>query len=76
MNAKWTPEAEALRTQLRAVQQMVMGPDNSSDSGTETFALLLSDALDATFDDMEDSHEDGLCNDCLSSLARYLMVGR
>jgi len=42
------------------------------ESGTEELFHLLDNAMDATSGDIRRGHENGLCTDCLSSLARHL----
>ncbi len=49
-----------------------------SESQTEAFLYALGAAVDATMDDCEKSHEDGLCWDCQSGLSGHLreMLGK
>lgn len=48
------------------------GFDNQGESGTERFYHLLSEAVDQSGDELDESHEEGLCLDMVSALASNL----
>ena len=63
-------ERNVIELLLRALVA-ALGYDNS-ESATEQFTQQLFDAASHALKDMRDSHDEGLCLDCVAALTEYL----